>query len=120
MTETGIKRHRRWLWLLLIPAAVGFFLFSQRDQGFSIANCNRVFVGMKRDQVEHILGRKPVALDSDPTKMADAWFNEKGSVLVTYDTSGRVTSVVANGGARDGGSPGVFQAWMDRIASWFY
>jgi hypothetical protein len=129
MADSRTNRRRRWLWLFFLPVAVGVtaFFLSRWERGLNIAQCYRVRVGMKRQQVEHILGgppgdyaTRPVARlnPADPTAIADVWITDDGAVLVYYDASGRVTGLGTTGVRR--GSPSPLDSVLDRLSSLFF
>jgi hypothetical protein len=105
------------------------FVFSRREPELNIANWNRVRVGMKRQQVEHILGGPPgdyatrpghtTLRPADPTAIADTWITDNGAVVIYYDASGKVTGMGAIGCQRISDTRGL-DGWIDRISTWFY
>jgi hypothetical protein len=73
MADSRTNRRRRWLWLFFLPVAVGVtaFFLSRWERGLNIAQCNRVRAGMKRQQVEHILGGPPGDYATRPVASLD-------------------------------------------------
>jgi hypothetical protein len=104
-------RPNRWTLWLLAFAVVGFALYAadrfhllERSFGqvkFTQETCDRIRLGMTRDQVEALLGGPPGNYSPKclltephwdrrpPLPQGDQWLSEHGRIVVVFDADGR-------------------------------